>query len=238
MFPPANLDPQSTRWKDLIESSLEEAEKVQPRLDAELDALQRENNSVLNQVTSRVNAYYTSTIGQYPVFEHSVLMSTVFGGPSTTFSVSAPAAADDTVAETWVTAFTYNLPLPAASTVLGVRLNGAQFRIDGPSAYRLRFRWHIDSTNEGITTARWMSRHNFNLSEYPMAATEPSSILTNVSNRYAHYSGASVSTMPVSLQVSIQDATTRAAAVASQNITLYSYRVDGQPTYLDMMVTR
>lgn len=238
MFPPANLEPESTRWKNQVEKSIEEQEQVQPRLDAELDALQRENNSVLDQVSSRVNNYYTNTLAQYPVFQRSVLMSDVFGGPSTTFNISAPAAANNTVAETWVTAFTYNLALPAAVAVLGVRLNGAEFRLQGPSGFKLRFRWRVGTITEGIDTTPWMSRHQFNLTEYFMGVTEAAAQLTNVNNRYVHWTGAAASTVAVNLQASIQNSSNRSLAVASQAVTMYAARVDGQPTYLDLMVTR
>lgn len=235
MFPPANLDPQSTRWKTKVEQSIEAAEKAQPNLDKELHALQRENNSVLSQVTSRVNSYYTNTYASYPAYQRTVAMETVFGAPTRTFNISAPVSADNTVAETWVTALSYSLPLAFPVTEAGIRLNSAQFGLQGPNAYVLRFRWRIGGTAiEGINTTPWMSRHQFNLTEYGMN-TPP--VVTNVSNRYALWSGASTSLLTVELQASIQNPSNRTAAVASQSITLSSVNNENNPTYLDVMVT-
>lgn len=235
MFPPANFDPQSSKWVRAIEETIEKNEQVHPRLDAELTALQRENNGVLNQVSSRVNAYYTATMAQYPVFQRTIPMSDVLGGESATISVSAPAAASTATAETWVTALSYTLPLPITTGVMGIRLNGAQFGLLGPSAYRLRFRWRVGTTTEGINTTPWMSRHQFNLSEYSLNPTTP--VLTNVANRYTHWTGTATSVATVSLQMSILNISNRSLAVAAQDITLRALNNNNQPTYLDVMVS-
>lgn len=235
MFPPAKLDPNNTAWVNGVQNAIESAERTQPALERDLNNLQRESNSVLQQVSSRVNAYYTDTLQQYPVFERTLPMSEVLGGFTKVVSISAPAAADSTVAETWVSLFTNTLTLPFAVTAVGVRLNSAQFGLQGPSAYSLRFRWLVGTVPEGINTTAWMSRHQFNLTEYPMNPTTP--ILTNVGNRYAYRSAASFSTVSLALQASIQNPASRTSSVAAQNVTLHALNNDGNPAFQNVMVT-
>ena len=233
MFPPSNVNPQSTKWVNAVEDAIETAESAQPVLDRELDALQRENNSVLRQVTSRVNSYYTNTYALYPMYQRTVPLSDIFGDSSRTINVSAPTAPNIESAETWVTVFSYDLPLAFPATDVGVRLNSAQFNIQGPSAYVLRFRWLVGGSPEGINTNIWMNRLSNNLDEFFMSNPP---LLSNVSNRYAMRSGAAVSILNVSLQVSILNPSNRNASVASQSVTFHALNDEDNPTYLDMMV--
>lgn len=235
MFPPANMDPNSTAWVNAVQSSIEAAERLQPGLETDLEFLQRENNGVLKQVSSRVNSYYKQTLLQYPVFQRTIAMDEVFEGLSKTVSVSAPAAADSTVAETWVSMMARTITLPFAVTKVGVRLNSAQFGLQGPSAYTMRFRWRVSGISEGILTNPWMSRHQFNLTEYPMNPTTP--VMTNVGNRYVYRTDASFSTIQLELQGSIQNPASRNSSVAAQNVTLHARNTDDNPTFLNVMIT-
>jgi hypothetical protein len=235
MFPSDNLEPQSKRWVRSIENTIETLEGAQPGLDSQLSRLQNEGTSVIDDVSSNVNAYYTATMAQYPAYQRTILMTDIFNALSKTVNVSAPAAADSTVAETWVSMFTHDITMPAAKTTVGIRLNGAQFGLRGPSAYYLRFRWRVNASIEGIGTSRWLSRHQFNLSTYNMDPTTP--VLTNVTNRYVHWTGASTTTLTLELQASIQSIASIGSAVASQAITMEALDNNGKETYLDVMVT-
>lgn len=236
MFPPANFDPQSQRWVNKVQGTLTSLESIEPRITSELDALQRQNNSVLDDVTSNVNAYYEATLAQYPAFQRTVPMRHVLGAETKVVSISAPFSDDDApVAETWVDVFSENISLPASVAVAGVRLNSAQFRIQGPSTYYLGFRFLVGTITEGINSTIWMSRHQFNLSTYQMDATNPT--LTNISNRYVHWTGTSTNSIAVKLQARIEDSTNTESAVSAQNITFHGTDNNDRNTYLDVMVT-
>lgn len=237
MFYPANLAPENSRWYKAVQDSLTSIETEQPRLDSELALLQKDNQSVINDVTSRVNDYYTNTLAQYPVFEYSVLLSSIIGA-STTVSVSAPAAANQTVSENWVDFFSHNMPLPTPRSAFGVRLNSAQFKMSGPSGYAIKFRWWIGVSGtgvpEGINITQWMSRHNFFLTPYSLT---PGGSLFNIENRYAYRSTSSTSVVQLKLQGCIENESNRSLAVAAQNVTLTPVDNSGNDTYLDVMVT-
>jgi hypothetical protein len=235
MFPRDNLDAQSQRWVRSVEATIETLESHQTRLDHDLSRLHKENASVMDDVTANINAYYNSTLAQYPAFQRTVPMADIFGDISKTVSISAPAAADSTVAENWVSVFSYDIGLPFAATNMGVRLNGAQFQLSGPTAYSLRFRWRVNTQVEGINTNRWMSRHQFNLITYVMDPTNP--ILTNIANRYVYRTGSSVTDITVELQVSIQNIASRSNAVASQDVTFIALNDNDNDTHLDVMIT-
>lgn len=234
MFPYPNLAPESNRWANTVQKAITDLEARQPSLDNDLARLQRTSNSVLADVSSSINAYYTNTLVQYPVIQKFLTMDECLGGDSKTVSISAPAAANNTVAENWVSVFTHNITLPAAKTVAGFRLNNAQFMLLGSSTYIMRFRWRVNTVSEGLLTNKWMSRHEFNLREYAMSPGGQSTLLTN---RYVHWSGASASTFQIELQASIQNAATRGASVAAQDITFRPFDLNGLDTYLDLMVT-
>jgi hypothetical protein len=234
MFPPSNLAPDATRWVNTVQDTITELERRQPGLDGDLEQAQRSSNSVLTEVSSRVNAYYTNTLVQYPVTEKFLPMSECLGGINKTVAISAPAAANSTVAENWVSIFTKSITLPVAKTTAGFRLNNAQFMLVGPSTYELRFRWRVNSSTEGILNTKWMSRHEFNLSAFSMNTT---GVLALVTNRYVHWSGASTDTFTIELQATIANSSNLSSSVASQNITFRAVNNEGLDTYLDVMVT-
>lgn len=236
MFPPNNLEPGSQNWVREVERVLTDVESKQPGQDTSLNMLQRAGTSVIDDVSSNINAYYTATMAQYPMFHFAIPMQKVLGGDTKVVAISAPAAADNTVAENWVEIFSTTVSLPVAKTVLGVRLNAAQMRLQGSATYDLKFRWVAGTTmTEGINTTRWMSRHEFNLEPFNLDPTTP--VPVNVTNRYAHWTGASTSSIAVRLQACIENPASRASAVASQNITFHGVDSNGLDTYLDLMVT-
>lgn len=235
MFPPSNFSPPSQPWSKAIEKALMDAEKRQSQLEPALAAAQRDSNSVLTEVSTNVNNYYNSTLAQYPAFQRTIRMWDVLGDGTKTVSMTAPSSTTQTGAETWFSICSYNLALPSAKTTVGVRLNSAQFGLVGPAAYYLRFRWVVGGTTEGLDNTRWMSRNTFNLGVYTM--NSPSVVLTNVTNRYVHWTGASTSTLSVELQATIENIASRTSAVAAQSVTFNAYDTGGNPTYMDLMVT-
>lgn len=235
MFPSDNFEPTSKRWVETVQNVIQSTETQRPRQESELERLQREARSVMDDVSSQVNSYYTNTLAQYPAYQRTVPMRTALGGLSKTISVSAAALPGMTLPETWISVFSTPITLNIADTVAGVRLNSAQFGLQGPTGYYLKFRWLVNGSVEGINNNQWMSRHSFNLSVYQMDPTTP--VLTNVTNRYAHWSGASTSTLNLELQVSIENIASRGSAVAATNVTLLAQDNNGNDTYLDVMVT-
>lgn len=235
MFPTEDFGPQSKRWVNTVQDTITKVEKTQPMLDSDLAMLQREGRSVMDDVSSQVNAYYTATMAQYPAFQRSLPMQQVLGNTQKVVSISAPAAADNTVAENWVTIFAYTVNLNGPATTTGARLNSAQFAVYGPSAYYLRYRWALNGTAGGIATTTWMSRHQYNLSTFNMSPGPPT--IHNVANQFAYWSGTSRSTATFTLQASIQNIANPSASVAAQNITFESVDNNGKDTYLDVMVT-
>lgn len=235
MFPPSNLEPGSQAWARAIEEALLDVEKRQPQLDQALSLVQRESNSVLAEVSSNVNNYYNTTLAQYPAFQRTIPMLDVLGGASKVVSMTAPASTTQTGAENWVSIFTYNVPIPSAKSLIGIRLNSAQFGLTGPSTHYLRFRWRVNSTVEGLDNTRFMSRNTFNLGVYTMSTPTPT--VTNVTNRYVHWSGTATSTLSIELQATIESIASRTAAVTAQNVTFSAYDNNGAATYLDLMVT-
>lgn len=234
MFPRSNVPSNSQRWVNAIESSITDLEKRQPLLNGELERARQDGDSVINDVSANVNAYYAATMAQYPAFQRSFLMSDVLGGNSATIAMTAPASAADTDAETWFTMFSFSTIIPFPVTAIGVRLNSAQFVLQGPSAYRVRFRWRIGGTPEGINNNRWMNRRQFKLDAFDMS---PSGVQTNITNRYVHWSGTSTTNIQMNLQASIFNIASPNNAVTSQSVTILPVDTNGNPSHLDVMMT-
>lgn len=234
MFPHNNLDPSSNPWANAIEQAIMDKEAAQPILEQDLALLQKDAISSLDEVSSRLNNYYTSTRALYPVSERFLAMRDCLGGDSKVVSISAPAAANNTVAENWVSVFTYGVSIPVAKTVVGWRLNNAQFTAAGSSSYELCYRWRVNTVSEGILTTKWMSRNEFNLETYPLSTGGSSTLITN---RYVYWTGASGTSFQIELQARIENASDRTLAVPAQNITFRPFNSDGLDTYIDIMVT-
>lgn len=234
MFPNNNFAPSSQPWVRSVQDTVEAQEKQLGRQQAELKRLHEEGLSVLGDVSANVNDYYQNTRELYPVRSLFVPMSAVLGGDSKVVSMSAPASAGPTVAENWISLWSYSFSLPFATTQAMVRLNSAEFTVVDSSSFGIAFRWVVNSAIEGINTIKWMSRHESNLTWYNMDSGGGRVI--NITNRNTYLSGPATSTLTAQLQARIVNVGSPNSSVSARNVTFLA-NDNGVPTYLDLMVT-
>jgi hypothetical protein len=234
MFPRSNLAPESVSWANAVQDTVQSAETRQPILEQSLDALLRDSNSSTDEILSRLNAYYTNTLNTYPIKDYSIPMSDIIGN-GVTRNISAPASSNNSVAETWVTVFSYDIQLNSPAQIIGARLNTCQMRVTGSASYSLRYRWMVNTSPEGINNNRWMSRHEFHL---PATLLSPTGSTHTLTNHFVYRNnGSASSTYSMILQASIQSNSNLNSSVPSQSILFEPYGSNGLESYLDVMVT-